>query len=114
MALVETVYKLTFNLPLSEKFGLVSQMNRAAVSIPANIAEGHGLKHRGVCLNHLSISRGSLSELETCLDLVVRLGLLKPESVAGVQSQCDGVGRLLGALIRALRTPAPRSSPPAP
>lgn len=114
MDLVEMAYRLTLRLPASEKFGLVSQMNRAAVSIPANIAEGHGSKHRGVYLNHLSISRGSLSELETYFELTVRLDLLKPESVAEVQSRCDSVGRLLGALIRALRTPVPRPSPPAP
>jgi four helix bundle protein len=108
MALVEAVYKLTLVLPASERFGLVSQMNRAAVSIPANMAEGHGSMHRGVYLNHLSISRGSLTELETYFELVVRLGMLKQELASEAQAQCDTVGRLLGALIRALRAPAPR------
>jgi four helix bundle protein len=108
MTLVEIVYKLTLSLPASEKFGLVSQMNRAAVSIPANIAAGHGSKHRGVYLNHLSISRGSLTELETYFELVVRLGMLEQELVSDAQARCDTVGRLLGALIRALRTPVPR------
>ena len=108
MVLVEMTYELTATLPATEKFGLVSQMNRAAVSVPANIAEGHGSKHRGVYLNHLSISRGSLTELETYFELAVRLRMLKPERVVKAQSQSETVGRLLGALIRALRTPAPR------
>ncbi|MFO7652174.1 MAG: four helix bundle protein [bacterium] len=108
MTLVETTYALTRALPASEKFGLVSQMSRAAVSVPANIAEGHGSRHRGVYLNHLSISRGSLTELETYLILTVRLGLLQQDQVDKAQGECQSVGRLLGALIRALRTPAPR------
>jgi four helix bundle protein len=108
MLLAQMTYELTRTLPASEKFGLVSQMNRAAVSVPANIAEGHGSKHRGVYLNHLSISRGSLTELETYFELVVRLGMLRQGQVSAAQAQCDIVGRLLGALIRALRTPAPR------
>jgi len=108
MVLVEMTYQLTASLPANEKFGLVSQMNRAAVSVPANIAEGHGSKHRGVYLNHLSISRGSLTELETYFELAVRLGMLTQERVGKAQGQSEAVGRLLGALIRALRTPAPR------
>lgn len=108
MNLVETIYALTRALPASEKFGLVSQMNRAAVSVPANIAEGHGSRHRGVYLNHLSISRGSLTELETYLILTVRLGLLQESQVGQAQARCGSVGRLLGALIRALRSSAPR------
>jgi four helix bundle protein len=108
MTLVETTYALTRALPASEKFGLVSQMNRAAVSVPANIAEGHGSRHRGVYLNHLSISRGSLTELETYLILTVRLGLLRQNLVEKAQGECESVGKLLGALIRALRPPAPR------
>ncbi len=108
MVLVEMTYELTATLPANERFGLVSQMNRAAVSVPANIAEGHGSKHRGVYLNHLSISRGSLTELETYFELAVRLRMLKQECVAKAQNQSEVVGRLLGALIRALRSPAPR------
>ena len=108
MVLVEMTYELTASLPANEKFGLVSQMNRAAVSVPANIAEGHGSKHRGVYLNHLSISRGSLTELETYFELAVRLRMLTQERVGKAQGQSETVGRLLGALIRALRTPAPR------
>lgn len=108
MVLVEMTYELTASLPANEKFGLVSQMNRAAVSVPANIAEGHGSKHRGVYLNHLSISRGSLTEPETYFELTVRLGMLTQECVGKAQVQSEAVGRLLGALIRALRTPAPR------
>ena len=108
MVLVEMTYELTATLPATEKFGLVSQMNRSAVSVPANIAEGHGSRHRAVYLNHLSLSRGSLTELETYLELTVRLGLLRKDQVEKAQTECESIGRLLGALIRALRAPAPR------
>jgi len=110
MGLVETVYSLTRLLPASEKFGLVSQMNRAAVSVPANIAEGHGSRHLAVYLNHLSVSRGSLTELETYIELTVRLKLLKPGQVEVARQQSESAGRLLGALIRALRSSAPDTS----
>jgi len=107
ITLVELTYDLARRLPASERFGLISQMTRAAVSVQANIAEGHGSQHRRVYLNHLSISKGSLVELETYIVLVVKLGFVKPEQTAKIQGKIDDVGRLLSALIRALRSPAP-------
>jgi four helix bundle protein len=104
MILVETAYGLAGQLPDSEKHGLRSQMTRAAVSVPANIAEGHGSYHRGVFLNHLSISRGSLTELETYVLLTVSLKFLRPEQVQQIQEQIQSVGRLINALMRALRS----------
>ena len=67
MDLVEQVYRIAKTLPAEERYGLTSQIQRAAVSIPANVAEGHGRTHRGDYLHHLSIARGSLAELETQL-----------------------------------------------
>jgi four helix bundle protein len=113
VTLVELTYELARRLPASERFGLVSQMTRAAVSVQANIAEGHGSQHRRVFMNHLSISQGSLVELETYAILVVRLGFVRQEQVDEVQGKIGDVGRLLSALVRALRRPA-RSPDPSP
>ena len=74
--LTVAVYELTEKFPKEEIYGLTSQMQRAAVSIPANIAEGYGRVHRGDYLQHLSISRGSLAELETHIALAARLGFV--------------------------------------
>jgi four helix bundle protein len=65
MNLVTETYRLSRQFPTDERFGLTSQMRRSAVSIPANIAEGHGRSHRGDFLHHVSFARGSLAELET-------------------------------------------------
>lgn len=92
-------------LPRSEEFALKSQIRRAATSIPANIAEGHGRVHRGDYVRHLSIARGSLAELETHLVLGQRLSLLSAADVAPALKIADEVSRMLYALINALRRP---------
>ncbi len=104
MKLVELTYRLARRLPSVEKYGLYSQMTRAALSVPANIAEGHGSGRRRVFLQHLTVSRGSLYELETYLTLVTRLGLVPDATVRPVASQLPSVARLLNALIRSLRS----------
>ncbi|HNQ22671.1 MAG TPA: four helix bundle protein [Phycisphaerae bacterium] len=103
MDLVEQVYRVAKALPAQERFGLASQIQRAAVSIPANVAEGHSRTHRGDYLHHLSMARGSLAELETHLTLAVRLDLVKREAVVPIWDLCQRVGKLLNALIAALR-----------
>lgn len=103
MDLVSAVYQVTANFPSQEVFGLTSQLRRAAVSVPANIAEGQGRLHRGDFLHHLSIARASLTESETHLLIAERLGYLSPDALAGVWEQCQEVGRLLNGLIRSLQ-----------
>jgi four helix bundle protein len=103
MTLVQMTYRLARTLPRTEQSGLTPQMTRAAVSVPANIAEGHSSHHRKVYLNHLSVSRGSLSELETYFTLIIQLGFANAEQVIVASNQAGLVGRLLNALIRALK-----------
>lgn len=102
MTLVSMVYGLTESLPTSERFCLTQQMCRAAVSVPANIAEGHGSSHRKVYTNHLSVSKGSLMEVETYVLLTVQLGYLQRDRVGQTLAQIQRVGMLLSALIRSL------------
>lgn len=107
MELVEQVYILARGLPPEERFGLAAQMQRSAVSIPANIAEGQGRKHRKEFVNHLSIARGSLAETETHILLLGRLGYVGKDHLRGIWQLSQDVGRLLNGLLRALqRTPA--------
>lgn len=75
--LVEEIYHITDNFPKEEKYGLISQMRRSAVSIPSNIAEGAGRKSSREFLRFLEISSGSLCELETQLIIAKRLGLIQ-------------------------------------
>jgi four helix bundle protein len=117
MNLVETCYKLTASLPGDEKFGLVSQIRRAAVSIPANIAEGYGRSHRGDYLHHLSMAGGSLAELETLLTVAGRLKLLSREDLMPAWEQTQRVARLLTRLRQSLQkclTPNPKPHTPYP
>lgn len=110
MNLVETCYRLAAALPSDEKFGLASQIRRAAVSIPANIAEGYGRVHRGDYVHHLSIAGGSLAELETLLTIAGRLRMLSREDLMPAWEQAQRVARLLTRLRQSLQ----KSSAPYP
>jgi four helix bundle protein len=103
MNLAEMCYRLARELPSDELYGLSSQIRRAAVSIPANIAEGYGRGFRREYLQFLSIAQGSLKELETHLLLCQRLGLCPLEPAEAVLQQADQLGRMLGGLRRALQ-----------
>jgi len=103
MDLVDQIYDLCENFPASERYGLVSQMQRAAVSIPANIAEGYGREHRGDYLRHLSFARGSLMELETLLTITVRRGVCQREQAESIWEQIQATGKSLTRLIQSLK-----------
>lgn len=101
--LVTDAYRLSAAFPKSEDFGLRIQVRRAAVSVPANIAEGHGRTGIGEYLHHLSIAHGSLAELETLLTVAVNLGYLTPSVAESRERQSEELSRLLRALMRRLR-----------
>ena len=103
MNLVEMVYLQTKTFPKEEMFGLTSQIRRAAVSIPANIAEGNGRRTRKEYLRFLSIANGSIKELETHLLIAERINLLTKETSKQIQTQLQSVGRLLTALRKSLK-----------
>src|SRR5258706_5890463 len=103
MDLVEDCYRATTSFPKSELYGLTGQLRRASVSIPANVAEGHGRRSTKAYLNHVSIAIGSQAELATCLELAVRLGFLSPGDGHRLDGVSDSLGRLLYGLHRALK-----------
>jgi four helix bundle protein len=105
MALVVESYSVTRLLPKSESYGLIGQIQRAAVSIPANIAEGHGREHLGDYVRHLSFANGSLMELETHFLIAVELTYVTHEQTAAAMSMASEVGRMLTGLTRKLRGP---------
>ena len=109
MDLAETVWRLTGAFPAQERFGMTSQLRRAASSVPANIAEGAGRSGTGEFLQFLGIASGSLAETETFLLLAERLQLLPPERSKAALDQADAVGRMLTALKRSLRERRGRS-----
>ena len=99
---VET-YRITERLPASETYGLRSQMRRAAVSVPSNIAEGQA-RPAGAAANHFSIALGSLAELDTQLEVAVRLKLLAEDQVQEFRRLHRSTRRLVCGLRRAKLT----------
>ena len=103
MGLAEACYSLTRAFPRDETFGLSSQIKRSAASVPANIAEGHGLENTRAFIRSLRIAQGSLKELETHLILAERVGVTKVGSTEGIMAKCESVGKMLRLLIRSLQ-----------
>lgn len=103
MELVADVYSITRAFPKTEVFGLTSQIQRAAVSVPSNIAEGHARGSTREFLHFLTISLGSLAELETQVAIAERINYLDPSVMQDLMHKCDELGRMLRALQKSLR-----------
>ena len=103
MDLAIAVYEASRALPPEERFGLTSQMRRAAVSIPANIAEGQGRRTCGEFLNQLSVAHGSVRELETHAILAGRLEFIDASEVDALLERAGEVGRLVTGLANSLK-----------
>lgn len=104
MNLVEKIYRLTKKFPKQETYGLISQIQRAAVSIPSNIAEGHTREHIKEYLHHLSMAQASLAELETQLEISGRLKYLLPNDLNELLIQVNSPGKQMYALRNSLAT----------
>ena len=96
------LYAVTRELPKSEQYELSSQIRRAAVSVPSNVAEGHARRAPKPFLNHVHISLGSLAEIVTCLIVANRVGFISSERLAQERCEADTVGRMLHGLARSL------------
>ncbi len=102
MDLVEEIYVLTKVLPKDEEYGLKSQIKRAVVSVPSNIAEGNSRHTTKEYVNFLSIARGSLSEVLTQLLVCIRLGYLEEEQTKKAEDMIEEISRMLNAMITKL------------
>jgi four helix bundle protein len=105
-ALVVEIYRSTASFPREEMFGLTSQLRRAAVSVASNIAEGKGRFSDRELSQFLSVSRGSVFEIETQVTIALDLGFLTESQSQTLLKRCGEVGRLLNGLIKAVRKPA--------
>jgi len=104
MDMVVAVYGATKDFPKKEEFGLMRQTERAAVSVPSNIAEGHGRNSERDFLRFLSIAHGSLREVETQVEVALRLDYITTDVAAKLAHACDDTGRPLRGLMQHLRT----------
>jgi four helix bundle protein len=106
MKTVQEIYILTKSYPSEEKFGLVSQTNRAAVSIPSNIAEGLGRNHKKDCIQFFHISRGSAYELETLLCVALMTKIISDETYSRVSTILERNIQLIAGYINYLKQKA--------
>jgi four helix bundle protein len=104
MQLAEATHALAGSFPRTGTSGLGDQLRRAAMSIPANIAEGHGRRHRAEYLRYLGVARGSLMEVQTHLELARRLDFADSARIHSALSLCDEISRMLTVLRRRLET----------
>ena len=117
MDLVDGVCDVAGQLPGTERYGMSTQLRRAAVSVPANIAEGHASAHTKQYLRHLSIALGSLAEIETLLLIAQRRAYITETMVQTMLDLAAEIGRMLRGLQKSLQRklqPAPSPQPLAP
>ena len=103
MQLCVVVYRLTREFPREEIYGLTSQMRRSAVSVPSNIAEGHGRMSPGEFRQFLGIARGSVCELQTQLEIARSLQFGKPELLTEAESLSHEVGKMVYSFLESLK-----------
>lgn len=106
--MVTELYRITKAFPKEEMFGLTSQVRRAAVSVPSNIAEGNGRLPRGEYLQSLGHARGSLMEVETQIAIAINLSYLQLDQTKIVAGQIVETSRMLNALIASLQSKGPK------
>ena len=97
------IYKLIETLPANERFEMASQMRRAALSVPSNVAEGHGTRLRGRYRHHVRIALGSTAELTTCIELGCRLGYWDMPTAHRMNGELVRVTQLLHGVLRSIR-----------
>ncbi|HUV51091.1 MAG TPA: four helix bundle protein [Anaerolineae bacterium] len=102
MELVVQCYQITKGFPVNEVYGLASQLQRAAVSVPANIAEGRSRQHNKEFIQHISIAYGSLAELETHIEIAKRLRYIAADTAVELIDKTSTIGRMLNGLRRSL------------
>ena len=112
--LVEEIYRLTQSFPKHEIYGLAGQMQRTAVSVSSNIAEGHVRRYSKRYLHHLSVAQASLAELETQIEIAARPAYLPPEKAGQLRDRTGLLGRQLHALWNALVAKRPATPTPDP
>jgi len=100
--LARDVYTLTSRFPSEERFGLTSQMRRAVISIPSNVAEGAARRSKKEFKNFVGMAQGSLSELDTQFELAVALGYLNRNDLGGLEERMLKIDKMLSGLIRSL------------
>jgi four helix bundle protein len=106
IALTRLVYRLTGTFPSDERFGLVIQMRRAAVSVPANIAEGYGRGARQEYIRYIQMARGSLFELQTHAEIAHGQGWMTDSAFREFNQSAEEVDRIVSGLLRSLKQPA--------
>jgi len=104
VAIATTLYRLTSGFPNAERYGLSSQIRRAAVSIAANIAEGRGKGSAGEYIQFLKVARGSLMDVETHLIVSCNLDLISSDALGAASNEIEEIGKLLNGLIGALKS----------
>jgi four helix bundle protein len=110
LVLVKEVYKLTKTLPENEKFNFVSQLNRSALSIPSNIAEGWGRESKGSFTNFLKIARGSLYELETQIIILKEVELVTEDYTTSILDLITEEIKILNSLIKSINNKVTKDS----